>query len=179
MGRRQATGRMNLHFEGQEVVSLATRRAMRNVVATSFAVIIIRYHDVNLDDFTIFELTFGDGAVDRSLIWIHGYLLISWLVSWTGDLFSLGRWNAGETTGESGWDGYTELMSRTGKIISTIEDDIKQQPHELKQRTHDELRKLNTRQTRHRTCFLLYFYGWHLTVPFLLGICAVCLWFAI
>ena len=154
---------------------------------------ILRYFDVSLDNFTIFEIQFGGNTIETVFLWIHILSFISYLSSWLGDLISVGYWNSGELLiyfGDSASLNDTkQSASRTAIVIHKSDNLIEQARHNVKGKNSlssenirqfqilaRELKRLNRKQKRHRVFFYYYFFGWYFTVPILAGATAIQFW---
>lgn len=180
-----------MHFSGHEVISRSTKRGMRNLLVSSFTLLTLSFHHVALDSFTIFGLEFPEGTVSDSLLLIHFVILFSFLISWIGDLISIGYWNSGELVSFFGTalDGTKQSASRTAVVIHQLETQIgilelvaskgkPLDPHINKfSQALRELERLNQKQKHHRIFFYIYFYVWYLVFPMIMSMLAIYFWF--
>ena len=168
-----------MHFEGQQVVSIATQLSMRNLVAASMATILIHYQGVDLKQAKVFELQIAGSCPDIYLGLAVIYFLISHSISWRGDLVSLGKWNSGDIDALSYASGFTKIESKTASLISRAEELLagtltnKDRSHLLSIKS--ELEDLNSKQKSYSSFFKIYFFGWYLLAPVFLSCWAMSL----
>lgn len=172
-----------MHFEKNEVISIASQRSWRAVIGSSFVILSVWHFDISLDNFTVFGLTFQNGAIDQMLLSFHVLFLVSYGFSWVGDAVSIGEWNAGELAGSGAWGGSTEIHSRMHRIVRDLESQIESAKSSsqsnddgakgvtISKATLDDLKSISEKQYRFRWYF--YFYGWYLVFPLMIGISAI------
>ena len=169
-----------MHFSGHEVRSLATQRSWRTLIGSSFVILSVRYFGISLDSFTVSELTFPKGAIDKSLLIFHILFLVSYLLSWLGDFVSIGHWNKrDDDDGRS----YLELEPspdvHVKHILSEIKDNLRSGKFTDAHcgRLVGRLEKLDQKYNQQKWYFYIYFYGWYLVFPLIMSISAIYLWF--
>ena len=174
-----------MHFEKNEVISIASQRSLRAVIGSSIVILSVWHFDISLDNFTVFGLTFQNGAIDQMLLSFHVLFLVSYGFSWVGDAVSIGEWHAGELAGSGAWGGSTKIHSRMNRIVSGLESQIesaesssqsnddKATDIKILEATLDDLKSSSEKQNRFRWYFYFYFYGWYLVFPLMIGISAI------
>lgn len=169
-----------MHYSGHEVISLATQRSWRAVIGLSCVILSVWYFDVQLDNFTVFEIKFQKGAIDTSLLAFNILFLVSYIFSWLGDWVSVGHWNKSD-----GDDGRSKRLLEESPDVH-VKDILNELERQLKQNrfTSDQcnslvkrLEKLDRKYNHRAWYFRFYFYFWYLAFPLIMSILAVYLWF--
>ena len=167
-----------MHFQGQQVVSIATQRSMRNLVTASMATILLFYQNVDLKHAKLFEVEIAASNPEIYFGVAVIYFLTGHLVNWRADFLSLGKWNVADTEIETGFGGTGNQITKLQQIINRLEvihgDGFTQNElaQHLPQTSHD-LKVLVARMQRHHFHYFIFFWGWYLIVPLALSIAAI------
>lgn len=85
-----------MHLQGKEIVSEATRRAARQLVATSLIVFLAKFYALDLTGLQVFEVSIDPTIVSGAANIVIAFQVATFLVHWGGDFISLDPWNRGD-----------------------------------------------------------------------------------
>lgn len=179
-----------MHLQGKELVSAATQRAARQLVATALTVFLAKLYELDLDGLQLFGVAINPATVAGAAFIVVAFQLATFLVHWGGDYASLVPWNSAERlNGLQVFEGGFNPVDRIGQIeerIARIEASIENTSEKLGAdkadrllasykdlRVHIEsLRRSAVNYGRYR---FLYFYVLYLILPVGLALAAL-LW---
>lgn len=112
-----------MHLQGKELVSAATQRAARQLVATALTVLLAKVYGVDLTGLQLFGVAIDPATVAGAAFIVVAFQLATFLVHWGGDWFSLAPWNSGErVAGMSRYSAPARILDRMGVIEERLEN---------------------------------------------------------
>lgn len=177
-----------MHLQGKEIVSQATQRSARTLVASALIVVLAKQYAVLPADLTLLDVKISEAAVAGSIFWVIGFQVVNHFVHWLGDYRSLDQWNSAEKVNGIGRHGAgSHILSKLDKLIETIDvflDERKADPEHPQGRYPDlvklelsamraELSDLKPSVKAFRTYGAFYFFGWFLILPIIIAFAAM------
>lgn len=179
-----------MHLQGKELVSAATQRAARQLVATALTVLLAKAYGLNLTGLEVFGVAIDPATVAGAAFIVVAFQLATFLVQWGGDWFSLAPWNSAERfSGVARMDIGARMLDRIGQIEEHLEiaaASAKQLQGQADQavidhvtaktdRANELLSVLRKSVRSHGWYANLYFYGLYLLLPVGVAVAALLL----
>lgn len=179
-----------MHLQGKELVSTATQRAARQLVATALTVLLAKVYGVDLTGLEVFGVAIDPATVAGAAFIVVAFQLATFLVHWGGDWFSLAPWNSGErVAGMPYMNAPARILDKLGLIDERLEhtenaakglqgqadqSSIDRLTREV-QATKEALNALRRSAITYGRYGSFYLYGLYLLLPFGVAVAAL-LW---
>lgn len=176
-----------MHLQGKELVSQATQRSARGLVATALVIVLAKHYEVLPADLSLIGVTIGQTAVSGAIFWVVGFQAINHLIHWWGDYRSIWSWNSKEKVNGMGrMSAGSHILSKLDKTVEQIEVFLDERSRDTKPEGNrpdaiakelamirKELSELKPSIDSYRTFGAFYFFGWFLVLPMLIAIAAI------
>lgn len=111
-----------MHLQGKELVSTATQRAARQLVATALTVLLAKVYGLDLTGLEVFGVAIDPATVAGAASIVVAFQLATFVVHWGGDWFSLAPWNsATKGNGMSVYGGSARILDEIGQVEERLE----------------------------------------------------------
>lgn len=179
-----------MHLQGRELVSAATQRAARQLVATALTVLLAKVYELDLKGLEVFGVAIDPAIVEGAAVIVVAFQLATFLVHWCGDLASLAPWNSPERVGGFGrisagakvLDHIGQTEERLANIEQLARVLLQREDQGSIDRLSEEVRKATATLSDLRRSVrgfgryaAFYFYGLYLALPVVLAAAAL-LW---
>lgn len=180
-----------MHILGKDLVSTATQKSARQLVATALTVFLAKFYGVDLKGLQIFEVPIDPKVVAGAAFIVVAFQLVTFVIHWGGDFVSLAPWNSSERFTDGRWLDFggpmVDRMVQMEQRLTSISDEAqKKLQGQADQAAIDRLtaevrdakaalQGLRRSAIKYGRYGFLYFYGLYLALPFALAIAAL-LW---
>jgi hypothetical protein len=176
-----------MHLQGKDLVSQATQRSARALVATALVVVLAKHYAVLPADLELVGVKIGQTAVSGGIFWVVLFQTINHLIHWFGDYYSISAWNSKEKVNGIGRasagshilskleqttesiECFLEARSRDTKLEGNYPDSIAKEIEIIMKQISD----IKPSVKSYRTFGSLYFFGWFLLLPVMFAIAAI------
>ena len=166
----------DMHFMGQQAISRPTRGTGRILITFSLAIWFINFYNVPMQDLELNGVKLPQDSSYFVIQWVVMlFVLISHIINWYGDHVARKGWNiADKVTSTAGFGSDTALVTRLDSIIRIVKDGAGDKSEDSVAIIIDRLDEIKYDALKLNSYAWWYVYIWHLVIPVVFSIVALC-----